>query len=378
MRVVIADISGKVTNYDVALVKALNNQEGASKYVFMAPRLRALHLNFPHRSLLTLVPEKYANSEGKLKRYVKAIEGCLNYVYLVAYCIVHRVDVLHLQWLPFLEFNSIEIPLLRCFKKLFRRCKMVLTVHNIYPHDMSAVGKEKYKERMKSASGLFDGFIVHTKNSRTALFDEFGIDQDSVDVIHHGIFAPKDLQITPNVSGGKWHFILYGNQSPYKGTDIFLDAVQSLPPVYKDKIKITIAGKIGDDYLQLLKEKSYGLCVDWMSFFVPDAVLYQKILESNVIVLPYRQISQSGVLLLALHFRRYLLVSNLPSFRETLDGFLDDMFFENGNPTSLADRIKAYMDGEVNLEEQKDVIEELNRKYSWSKAAEMTKQVYNR
>lgn len=85
MRVVIADISGKVTNYDVALVKALNNQEGASKYVFMAPRLRALHLNFPHRSLLTLVPEKYANSEGKLKRYVKAIEGCLNYVYLVAF-----------------------------------------------------------------------------------------------------------------------------------------------------------------------------------------------------------------------------------------------------------------------------------------------------
>lgn len=83
-------------------------------------------------------------------------------------------------------------------------------------------------------------------------------------------------------------------------------------------------------------------------------------------------------MLLALHFRRYLLVSNLPSFRETLDGFSDDMFFENGNPTSLADRIKAYMDGEVNLEEQKDVIEELNRKYSWSKAAEMTKQVYNR
>lgn len=378
MRVVIADISGKVTNYDVALVEALHNKKDAEEYIFMAPRLRALHLNFPHRSLLTLVPEKYANSEGKLKRYVKAIEGCLNYVYLVAYCIVHRVDVLHLQWLPFLEFNSIEIPLLRCIRKLFKRCKMVLTVHNIYPHDMSAVGKVKYKERMKSASGLFDGFIVHTKNSRTALYDEFGIKQDKVDVIHHGIFAPKDLQITPNVSGGKWHFILYGNQSPYKGTDIFLDAVQVLPSEYKDKIKITIAGKIGSDYLQLLKEKSEGLCIDWMTFFLPDEVLYQKILESNVIVLPYRHISQSGVLLLALYFRRQLLVSDLPSFRETLDGFSDDMFFENGNPASLADRVMAYMDGEVDLEAQKDVIEELNRKYSWESAAEKTEKVYCR
>ena len=73
--------------------------------------------------------------------------------YDVAYCIVRRIDVLHLQWLPFLEFNSIEIPLLRCFRKLFRRCKMVLTVHNIYPHDMSAVGKVKYKERMKGEVG---------------------------------------------------------------------------------------------------------------------------------------------------------------------------------------------------------------------------------
>lgn len=128
----------------------------------------------------------------------------------------------------------------------------------------------------------------------------------------------------------------------------------------------------------MLKEKSDGLCIDWMSFFVPDEVLYQKILESNVIALPYRQISQSGVLLLVLHFRRSLLVSDLLSFRETLDGFSDDMFFENGKPASLADRIKAYMDGEVNLDEQKDVIENLNKKYSWNKAAEMTKQVYNR
>lgn len=376
MRVVIADISGKVTNYDVSLVEALNNQECTEKFALMVPRLRALHLSFPHRSLLTLVPEKYANSEGKFKRYIKAVEGCINYLYLVFYCFAHRVDVLHLQWLPFLEFNSIEIPLLRCFKRLCPKCKMVLTVHNIYPHDMSAAGKEKYKERMKLVSGFFEGFIVHTKSSRKALYDEFGIEQDKVDVIHHGIFAPKDVQITDDEAGSKWHFILYGNQSPYKGTDIFLDAVQSLPSVYKDKIKITIAGRIGDDYLQTLKEKSEGLCIDWMTFFVPDEVLYQKILESNVIVLPYRQISQSGVLLLALHFNRQLLVSDLPSFRETLDGFSDDMFFENSNPASLAERVKAYMDGKVDLEAQKGVIEELNRKYSWDSAAEKTRKVY--
>lgn len=62
----------------------------------------------------------------------------------------------------------------------------------------------------------------------------------------------------------------------------------------------------------------------WMPYFVAEQKLDYEINESDVIILPYRSISQSGVLLLSLYFKKPIITSDLPSFKETLKGYRDE------------------------------------------------------
>ena len=100
--------------------------------------------------------------------------------------------------------------------------------------------------------------------------------------------------------------------------------------------------------------------------------------SSDFIALPYREISQSGVLLLALYFRKPLLISNLPSFSETLKGFTSDMFFETGDSKSMSELIIRMLSGEVDTQKELKVIESLNEEYSWENSARKTLDVYRK
>ena len=89
-------------------------------------------------------------------------------------------------------------------------------------------------------------------------------------------------------------------QTYYKGTDILVDAVNLLPAEYSEKIETRIVGGVGESYLQELKGKDSNSLIHWKSYFLSNDELYEEINNSDVLVLPYREISQSGVLLLSI------------------------------------------------------------------------------
>ena len=122
-----------------------------------------------------------------------------------------------------------------------------------------------------------------------------------------------------------------------------------------------------------LKEKKQNANIEFIPEYVSDEVLYKYIADSDIIVLPYREISQSGALLLALSTKRLIITSDIPSFKETLAGTGEDTFFENGNAASLSNLIKKYVDGLVDENKQLDIIESLEAKYSWENIAETYK-----
>jgi glycogen synthase len=62
-----------------------------------------------------------------------------------------------------------------------------------------------------------------------------------------------------------------------------------------------------------------------------------------------------------------IIASDLPSFKETLTGFSDEMFFENGNAKSLAKTIENCFQVVYKNENANSVIEKLCDEYSWEK-----------
>ncbi len=379
MNYLMVDISGKVLNYDIALCEALSEVLPSKDHlVFFAANVNPAKVNCDCRKLISLVPKSLQNSENIVKRGFKALEGVINYLYLILYLLLHKVNVLHFQWLPFLEICSVEKSFLRIIKIVAPKTKIILTIHNLYPHNSSEAKKKAYKQRFGKIQRYIDNFILHLEISRKEFCKDFSIDDARTCVIPHGIFVPKGITIEPHKRGEKLNLIMYGNQSYYKGTDILVDALNLLPKDCQDKVHTVIVGKIAPDYYEPLKKKTECLDVEWIPEFVPDDVLYNKIAESDVIVIPYREISQSGVLLLALSFKRTIIASDLPSFKETLSELVDVMFFESKKPESLEKILEREICRDEYSVTQIELIDDVVQRYSWQKIASKYKHVYNK
>ena len=97
--------------------------------------------------------------------------------------------------------------------------------------------------------------------------------------------------------------------------------------------------------------------------------------------MPYRAISQSGVLLLSIFFEKLIICSDLPSFRETMQGkwgdSLDrDLFFRTEDVGDLRNLLVRYVDGEVSEMLLRERILHLKHLYSWERAARATWDLY--
>ncbi len=379
MKVYIIDISGRVVNYDFALYHAVNNNmlEGDIKLMVtdVPEDLKDGHV----KSLLSFVPTKYKSSENFIKRILKALESVVNYIYILFVCLLNKPDILHFQWLPFSEICSIEVLILRVYKLFLPQSKLLLTIHNVYPHNYIDEKKIRYKKRFVKLSRFFDGFIVHTNESKHKVVSDFFIEEDRVCVVHHGIFEPdlKGIKRKERVSG-KYRIISYGHQDLYKGTDLLLDAIQLLPYEYKEKVELEILGRGQQPYIDLLKKKGEGLSIEWKLYYVDDKTLYQDIINADVIVLPYRNISQSGVLLLALYFNKPIICSDLPAFVETLGDYPIELFFKSGDPHSLKDTIIRQLNNKMDESLIYNCFKNLREKYSWHEAGKKTVGVYKR
>ena len=368
----IVDITGRVGQYDQALTEAIDELCSDED----------VRLILPRKGLISLIPKKYEFSEYKIKRIARVLEALINYIYIILQLAYRHIEIVHLQWLPFMEINAWENVILALMRKVAPRTRIVLTIHNVYPHNMDSNAKKNYNVRFRKACGYIDAFIVHTETSKQEVIHEFGLPEEKVAVCCHGVFVPKDVSIKQEKrDSDKYRVLQFGTQSYYKGTDVLVDAACGLSEEEKNRIEIRIIGGIKSDFLQQMKAKDNNNTITWKPRYIEDPELYEEINNCDLIVLPYRAISQSGVLLLAIFFEKNIICSDLPSFKETMRGKetndLDDLlFFRNEDAVNLRKLIRQYANRTIDEKAVKARINHLKKLYSWKNAATSTLHVY--
>ena len=378
MRIAIIDITGRnAAQYNPSLCNNLGKIEKSNEVVLLSPTLYENAEAFKWLKLITLVPQAINSSLGLGKRILRAIEVALNYLYIIFYILIRKPDAIHFQWLPFLEVIGGEQIVLRIIKFVSPKSHIFFTAHNLYPHNMSDGGKRKYDKRFRKVMKYIDGYMVHLDSSKAELSKTFGIATNRIFLTYHGIYKAKGY--TPVVRSNdreKVKIIMYGYQTKYKGADILIEALKLLPQSYLQKTESLIVGKSDMELYTQYKDQVATLNTTWINRFVSEDELYKSIGESDLILLPYRQITQSGVLLLALSYRKPILTSNLPSFRETLEGYPADYFFESDSPEALKEMLIRFIDNGIDVKKQIEIIEGLNEKYSWENTARSTMNAY--
>lgn len=245
-----------------------------------------------------------------------------------------RPQIVHFQWLP---LPPLDLLYLRRLRRRHPYIGVVATIHDVDP--VTTVFGE---HGVPGILHLADGVIVHGQASKATLIRRFPfLDQDKVHVAAHGPLYVSDLSPLEDASNAerKKHVALvFGEIKRYKGLDILAKALCSLNAEDKAKLKIVVAGKLEEAacraHLEQLRDT--GVEVDLRVGYVPSKEVASLFRAADLALLPYKAITQSGVLLTALAQGRAVIASALGDIPELVNATQGGWCVTPSDPAALA------------------------------------------
>ena len=321
---------------------------------------------------------------GRLpRRILKLLEGMLNLCALTARFAASPPDVIHVQFLPMLRTPAaMDLWFVEYCRR--RGSKIVLTVHDLLPHDTGEEHKATYDKLYRG----MDAIICHADSIRTRLATEFGVPEKKISVIPHGPFF-YDLPVTGDdetlrsfaLEPGKAMVLWQGIIFPYKGIELLLRAWQQVEAKRGDAC-LVIAGTGAPELLQEIRAQvgELGLTQVKLHFrFVSSEELVALYHAADVVVCPFRAITTSGSLATGLALGKAIVASNLPVFREMLTDRENALLFAPQDPDALAGAlIELIQNSELRMRLAANVRAMSFGDETWHAIAKQTMETYER
>ena len=183
------DLTCRTPQYDRRLVEALDSLEcpvelwAAGCY---GDDLYASEINV-EPGCMDLMAHFSAGSE-RLTKWLKAGEYLLNLLALWRRLLRDAPDIVHFQWLPLLDVSKAELFIVKRIHQ--RGIKIVYTVHDLLPLTEFGDSISEQRRRYSTLYQQVDALICHTKESKTRLVEEFGVNESKIWHIPHGPLTP--------------------------------------------------------------------------------------------------------------------------------------------------------------------------------------------
>ena len=234
--------------------------------------------------------------------------------------------------------------------------RVVWTVHNLEHHD--GVGlSDRLAYRMLHRR--VDLRVFHSAWARDAALARYGGRGDrgergeptaqSTLVMPHGNYdgaipaaGPRSTTLRAMaIPEDRKVLLCFGQVRPYKGFDIALAALDHLPAT---EFHLVIAGRAVGQYAGAVRAAARQRAnVSLALADVEEQRLSDLITAADAVLLPYRRLTGSGVLLHALTLGKGVVVSDLPYFREVLDPSPEARVLAPAeNPPALAAAIREF------------------------------------
>lgn len=315
---------------------------------------------------------KYSNP------FLKGFSYLLSLLIIFFYGIKERPMILHLQWLRIWILDWWFIRFFKCILKT----KFIFTVHNILPRKRN---KNTFK-RFHKLYEFADILIVHTQTSKNKLEKKFQIIPEKIIVMPHGILEMKvsieklkeaEERLNANhIFDNKIIFGALGVQNPYKGTDLLIKA-------WRESSVLSTA----QNAILLIAGKPSGMDIPTD---LPDNLLVIPRLLSNeefkylidrvdVMVLPYREIEQSGVLLSLINENKPYCCTDAGELAKPIESEGIGWKIENCSETAIAQTLINILMNPTSIYEKKynEVgWERLKDKYSWKQSNRILTNIY--
>lgn len=259
-----------------------------------------------------------------------------------------------------------------------RRTRVVYLVDNFIPHE-SRVGEGLLRWLAYRA---VDGCVVMSESverdlraahprlaierSPHPVYDNFGAALGR-DEARQRLGLPANATIA----------LFFGYIRPYKGLDQLIDAFAGMAAAHPD-LHLVIAGECYEDeqrYKDQVKASPYADRIHYFSDYIPNDAVAAYFSAADVLVLPYRTATQSGIVQIAYHFERPCIVTDVGGLSEVvLDGRTGYVVRPNDR-AALVEGVARFM---RDRRDMSAAIREERRKYSWAAFAEALERLVQR
>ena len=218
---------------------------------------------------------------------------------------------------------------------------IVTTVHDVTYHTGDRASRRVPRWFADQLIKRSDRIIVHGSTLRTAAESRYPEIRDRLSILPHIVLKRyRDISVIEGMkrsNSGTVNVLFFGRIYPYKGLDVLIRSMALVTRQFSD-IRLVIAGE-GDNFSNYRREMVDPQFFEVRNRYIPDKEAAQLFIDADIVVLPYVEASQSGVLAIANAFAKPVIVTNVGELgRAVVDG-VSGLVVPPADERSLADAI---------------------------------------
>lgn len=295
-----------------------------------------------------------------------------------------RPAVVHIQWLNEPEHDIRWLHMLR-----ESDAHLILTVHNVLPHDAPLSVAEVWSRVYQAV----DELIVHYQGAVNELI-ALGVERRRVHVIPHGNYlalsalagereemSQEQARAALGLPLDAPVVLFFGYMRPYKGIEYLLDAFAHLHRTLPSA-RLLLAGKAVDGF-ESFARRIRQLGIAGATVALPHYLQLDEVarcfIACDVVAVPYLEASQSGVVQLAYAHGRPVVATQVGGLPEAVKEQATGLLVPPGNAEALASALSTIVgDRERCRQWGAQAYAFAQERYSWQAIARDTLNVYER
>ena len=255
-------------------------------------------------------------------------------------------DIVHITY----PLDLLEILLLQ-----FRN-KMLLVMHDPFPHS----GKENLRNTIARyiSIKLIPKIVLLNNTQKNQFAEYYKIPLKKILINKLGPYNCI-LNFRPNltINNEKIKILFFGLISPYKGLEYLCEAMLKVHNVCPN-VELIIAGK-GNIYFDFEPYKNLQY-IQLHNRYIDMQELASFLYEASFVICPYKDATQSGVIMTSFAMERPIIASNVGSLKEQIENGKTGLLIPPCDSEVLADAIINLSNNPQLIDKMKQNIKELN------------------
>lgn len=212
-----------------------------------------------------------------------------------------------------------------------------------------------------------DAIVTLCDHVRAQVADVYGVSGGKVSVVPMGMLQTDDREMRPRTfpSGRPFRLLFFGRLLAYKGLDLLLDAFEILVRTVP-AVELVVAGSGTLDRRAAARASALGVQV--VNQWIPESGIDGFFQAADAVVLPYRDASQSGVVVHAFEHRVPVVATPVGGLAEQVAHRQTGVIASMVSPQAFADAVAALATSPTLYEAcSREIGRTISSSTSWSK-----------